>query len=285
MVEANPNNAEAYVRSARFRYEIANDTANLYRPELTRFDPDAQIDSIAVDTAKALELDPDNLDALLLAASHQIRKQPRGDYDLARRLLDHAVKIQPAHAISYLFRAELEHDRLKLSAAAEDALKLGLKQVPKDAPGYPDLSWAMALVLLESNQTSKADAYITKVLEPSSILARPLIDYLKARLAMLEDNPTNAINQLVEVRPFLTKAEWKTVAALADMDLARCYEIRKWCRRSRQPDRCPPAHRPARPQPHRSQDRTRKSRRLRQQRLHRQKKQRRSRRRQRPPIP
>src|SRR5262249_29213726 len=87
MVEANPKSAEAYVQRGRLRAVWKND------------------DGARADADKAIQLKPDDLDALLFAADSASHDEK---YDKAQEYIDKAKKLFPTEVRVYTSAALLE---------------------------------------------------------------------------------------------------------------------------------------------------------------------------------
>ncbi len=198
MVIKLPNNAFAYLARARYLKSYKAD--------------DRDSDLLAVsDIRDALKLDPDNVEALLLAANYA-----SADLSESRRHLQAALAKNPRDVRVYLALEEVGvRDRKPDEAVA--TLRQGLIQLP----GNPALLLALADLAIKTRDTKEADLTLEELkrwqVDPAKV------GMLLARKQMAAGDWPNALDTLQKNRPLLSTVD-ATLAAEADFFLGQCHE-------------------------------------------------------------
>jgi tetratricopeptide (TPR) repeat protein len=215
MVSRNSNNSESYIARGRFLQSHVGDP--LIRAQL--LDRQERADSerpreflwkVSVDAKRALELAPNDPRALLFAAEVAFAL---GSLDEARRHAERASQIDRANPTSYLVLASVEL-RKKRTAEAAALLSRGL-----EATGDPILLGTLASLRMETNNLLAAKALVSR-LEKSGA-ARPVVQYLGARLLIAERKCVEAVRQLEALGGDLK--HWPELERESQFWLGRCY--------------------------------------------------------------
>lgn len=197
LVEANPKSAEAHVYYGQYLLGQAKDT------------PQAEAEA-----RRALELEPDHVNGLLLAAQCAIEEQR---YDEARTHAARALELEldPRRQASlYATLADIEF-RSGQSAAAIAWLEKGLEA----NPGNPDLLWQLTRLLIEDGQLEKAESRLAELEKTSRTPA--LVEFLRARKTLAQEQWLAASRQFEQARANLTP--WPSIVKEVDFYLGECY--------------------------------------------------------------
>lgn len=183
-VAANPNDIKA--RLGRYRYRISN-----------------SLPGIEDDLAAALEIDPDNTDALLISAVSKISGQSTAeDLNTANSELRRVIETTPEDSRAYLALVEV----LKLQGLTPEAIRL-LNDVVARIEDKFRLQLTLATLLLESNQISDAEATLERLQRDNTTYLASLdrehriqlenqLRLLTARIAVAQGNSKEAISDL-----------------------------------------------------------------------------------------
>lgn len=242
LVEHNGSSHQAWLLRARYRTQVrALGKANAE-------DAGRLIALAADDARKAVELAPDDLESLLLAAYLVRRKAPLSPEqkaanqangedqpvaraeatggevaanagasadDEARGYLETGLKAHPDQPALYRALADLEYECGRRDAALEVARR-GLQELDGD----PGLLWTLAELLILDKQFDEADKTIAQ-LQKNNAAGAPA-DYLAARLLIARGKLAEASNLLARLQPKLI--DWPELAKQADVWSGRCYD-------------------------------------------------------------
>ncbi|MBI2824344.1 MAG: tetratricopeptide repeat protein [Planctomycetia bacterium] len=197
MVEANPDDAKAYVARARY-------LGAYYKPS-PGADIREQTERRKADSAKALELAPEDLEALMLAADIAVTEQ---DYDEARSILEKAAELYPGEdqVVGLLVqldvaRGEVGKGRERLSASKSTALQaqnFELNMMQGDVEGAKR-------ILAE--------------LEKDKSVPRPQIEYMHARMDLANGQWLAASKELERLLPYFRNQELRFY-----LMIGQCYD-------------------------------------------------------------
>ncbi|HEY1861305.1 MAG TPA: tetratricopeptide repeat protein, partial [Gemmataceae bacterium] len=206
MIQANPDDSQAYLNRWRYRVEFGL----LKKDELEAGDKDV---------ARALELAPNDAETLLAAAERAWKAE---HLDAALPYLNRGREAYPTDFRFYLSQATIETDARQY-AAAEECLRQGVEAV---RPGSRFvLLWNLANLLIDAADESPVDeTEFDRVIKKIAKSNPPLgsVDYLKARLAMTRGKWPEAITLLETARPSLQFPA--DLANQVNLHLAHCYE-------------------------------------------------------------
>ncbi|MCL4193367.1 MAG: tetratricopeptide repeat protein, partial [Thermoguttaceae bacterium] len=194
LVEANPESAEAHVYYGQYLLGEAKDT------------PQAEAEA-----RRALELEPDLVGGLLLAAQCAIEQQR---YDEARTHAARALELEPRQATLYATLADIE-TRSGQSAAAIAWLEKGLEA----NSGNPDILWQLTRLLIEAGELERAESRLAELEKTSRTPA--LVEFLRARKTLAQEQWLAASRQFEQVRANLTP--WPSIVKEVDFYLGECY--------------------------------------------------------------
>jgi tetratricopeptide (TPR) repeat protein len=201
LVESNPGSATAHLLRGKYLHATA---ASAKAPK--------EVEAAArAETGEALELAPDNLDALLLAAQLALQE---GRYEAARthakRAIQLAPKLVPGYAV--LSQVELQAGRRKEAVAW---LKQGLQVAPKQK----ELLRALASLLIDEGELGAAARLIEQLRAGED---SGTADYLQARLDFARGDWQEAAQGFT--RATLSLGNTSEVLKDAYLGLASCYE-------------------------------------------------------------
>jgi tetratricopeptide (TPR) repeat protein len=215
-VAQNPGSGRAYLARAVYR-------AQFKKSETDSIEAKKLEDGALADARKAIELDPDDLRAIRVAAYLELENSaPK--IDSARALLERGIEKSPKTPDLYLLlsAAELQD---KQPQKAEDVLMRGIKELPQSL----DLSWKLANLLIDSGKFERARELIDHF--GKTELPSPLLGLLKGRLLAAQgqwEDAVKALDEITGIRPQLESRQqgqnWSQFAVQADLTLARCYE-------------------------------------------------------------
>ena len=201
LVDANPGSPTAHLLRGKYLHATA---ASAKAPK--------EVEAAArAEAGAALELAPDNLDALLLAATLALRE---GRYDAARTHAKRAIQLAPKLVLGYavLSQVELQAGRGKEAVA-------WLKQGLQVAPEQTDLLRALASLLIEERELAAAARLIEQLRAGEDM---GTADYLQARLDFARGNWQEAAQGFT--RATLSLGNTSEVLKDAYLGLANCYE-------------------------------------------------------------
>ncbi len=145
---------------------------------------------------KALELSPDDMDALGLASRSAMAL---GDMEKARKYAEQNMDLHKDSPTVYINLAEIlmlskEQDKNK----AIEILDRGLKETNSDAR----ILWFKANYLVDDRNLDAAKEIIQKL--ESKQFQKPLIEYLQGRISFAQKDWADAARRFESVRPFLS---------------------------------------------------------------------------------
>jgi cellulose synthase operon protein C len=203
MINALPHDAEAYLTRARMAI-AARETVGM---------PKFPEDPVA-DLSKALELDPENPDALLLLAEqYQKLRKPNE----ARDCLAQGMKFYPNDSRMVRNLAWLELNRGNIGAAVA-VLEEGMAK-QKDGT---DLLVPLADLLVQLGETTRTEEIVNRLETRSDASAQLQMKYLKSRLAMRAQDWKQAVDLLSTLRT--ESVNLPGLEAQANLLLALCFQ-------------------------------------------------------------
>ncbi len=194
LIDENPNSAEAHILTGGYLEGL--DSA----------------DDALKHAMRALELQPEDSNALFLAARIHARKR---DYDEAHEYAARAVEESPHNVRLYMTLAEIEGQQGRRSEAIA-WIRRGLEA----NPGQTSLTWTLAALLIDDRQLEEAKPVIRQLEQAE--YHRPLIEYLHARVLLGEQEWLAASRRFERTRPHLT--DWPDLLKQLDLYLATCYQ-------------------------------------------------------------
>ena len=165
--------------------------------------------------AKALQLAPDDHDALLLATRCAVDGE---EYDKAREHALRLVEFHPDSASAYAMLAEIE----LRGGRRDEATSKGIRWVRRgleEVPGDEELLWKLAILSVEHGEIQEAEQAAQKLSEVGH--PEPVIEYLRARIEARRGDWMAASQRLEGIRPQLTT--WPDMAKDVECWLASCY--------------------------------------------------------------
>jgi tetratricopeptide (TPR) repeat protein len=200
IVAANDASAEAHLLRAQYLFQ--------YAPA----DNKALLETAAADAARAVTLDPENVQAALVASRIASR---RADWNEARRVLAAAVAKRPLVSDLYLELAAAE------TAAGQpnqgiDWLQKGIKALPTN----PDLRWVLADQLVQVKRLEEAQEQLNHLRDMGYDKGR--MSYVSGRLAYAQQKWTEAARHLESAIPLLGRLV--DLATASRLLLASCYQ-------------------------------------------------------------
>ena len=196
LIASNPQSFRAYLERGQYRKKY-------------------KIEGADTDVARALELAPNESDALLSSALFAI---DRADFDAARRHL--AVGLEH-HPQNWRMTATLAWVERKTGhpEVAEAPLRQGI-DAAADPQARPELLWILADILLDEGKWVEAGRAIERL---SRETTRPeMLDYLEARLRAGEGRWIEASKTLEAIH--LRLLDDRELAYKADLLLGLCYD-------------------------------------------------------------
>lgn len=203
MVKALPQEPDTYLIRARFETFTAEESGKLDPAHLTR---------AAADLRRVLELDPEHADATLALA--EIMQRTR-NVPAAHALLRDGVSLYPKNLKLVRALSWLELSRGNAAAAVtvlEDALKA--------TPDGFDLMVPLADLLVQQGDSARTADLLQRLIDRKAPGTQ--IKYLKARVAMREQQWQHAVNELIALR-----AEIRNLPGLdiqLNLLLGACYQ-------------------------------------------------------------
>lgn len=203
MVEANPKSFQAYLARAQYRLRFHAQSPG-------------EIEKARADVRQARQLSPEEPEVVLAAAQVE---QAQGKLDEARKVLLEGIQAHPKDPRPYLalIAVEVREDKTKEALAH---VRKGLKEVPEKDERYGDLLHAKADLLVQSGEVKEAEETIARLRQMK--YARPLLDYLQARLYVHESEWSKASTLLDGIRLELERSP--ELAAQALLLLGQCHE-------------------------------------------------------------
>jgi tetratricopeptide (TPR) repeat protein len=199
MVEAHPS-VESYL--ARLRYRSTYDNPKgAYK-----------------DARAALQLDPDDVSAIIAAAILEFEQGQ--NIDEARALLGRAIDKEPTRLDTYVVLIELEKRNGRYDAA-EAAARIGIENLANNPGQVIELYWSLANILIQAGEKQQAKELIN-YLRRQAILSVPLLSYLDGRMLMLAGDWEKARDTIEAV--LVPIVQMPKVASEAQLDLAACYQ-------------------------------------------------------------
>ena len=194
MVKANPGSAEAHLRWGR--HLKATD----------------RLEEAARAASQALELAPEDADALVLAVQCAIK---RHELDAARQYATRLAELHPKRIEAYTALAEIE-----TQAGDRDKAIRCLQRGLEANRGEVDLLWRLGLLYREADQLDKAEQTVQQLIEAE--YPTPRISYLEARIELARGHWLAAQQRLERIRGELT--EWPDLLKRVDFCLGKCYQ-------------------------------------------------------------
>lgn len=225
MVEANPGSAEALTARAQYYYAFRT----LYR-EGTEEDTQEALRRAKADVTEALAIDENGEDTLYLAARLAGIDE---DFEAMRKHLTRGIEQHPKNIRMYELLARLEvfepNDRTlsdKVDAAIAH-LNKGLREVDENSRPY--ILFIKVGFQLDANRKEAAQKTIEemKKIDIFTSNAAVLVDFLEARLQMLDSQWVPAARKLKNIRPQIENHQISLVRQrLSELDalLAGCYK-------------------------------------------------------------
>lgn len=203
-IEVNPKEADAYVARARHRL----------------FSRDKDEEGAVEDLEKALELDPDHLQAILVRSSLYTQDQ---QYEEATKLIEHGIQANPSAAMLYHTRAELA----LFQGGAADALEWYQKGAENTTGGAKNhFKIFLAQTLIDTGKRAEAEKIIAQLRE-EPYFPTPMLRYLEGLVMISQDNWYEAAKVFEEVRPELARNRQFNIRL--NMQLALCYlRLEQW---------------------------------------------------------
>lgn len=198
LIAANGGSAQAYLARARYRREF-------------------RLPGVADDASRALELAPDDAEALLNAADVALTRGEKGR-DEAKALLQRGAKAHPGDGRMYQALASLEAISGR-PAGAIAAYERGAKALPNSL----EMRWLLTDALLSGGKLDEAAGSLQRL--GASTGVRPEVrGYLEARLQMGRGLWADAAATLERAAPVLAAGDAMTeLAKKAYLLLGRCY--------------------------------------------------------------
>ena len=218
MVSQNSNSSEAHVARGRFLQSHLGDP--MVRAAIlgsvegsdSKQSQNQKMNQKVLDDAKqALARAPSNLPALLLASEGALALDNARE---ARGFAERASKQEPGNADCYRVLAAVEMREKRPKEAAE-----WLTRGVKATGGDPTLLWTLADRLIDTNDFQEANQLIARLQAVEA--ARPIAQYLSARVLIAQSKWTEASRQLEAVGGDLKK--WPQLDMLSQFLRAQCY--------------------------------------------------------------
>ncbi len=194
MVASNPKSAEAQCLRGEYLRQLGD------------------IDDALNHARRALELQRDDLNALLLASQCAAENE---DLEAARDYLSQAVDAHPEKAGLYARLAELE-----LAENRPDEAAMWLRRGVDAAEQHAQLTWSLARLYAERGDFEQAEQTLAKL--PSAQQTTPQARYLQARVACLKGRWSAGREQLEDLRATLVNSTGLTTEV--NFWLAKCCE-------------------------------------------------------------
>jgi len=216
VVAQNPSSASALVLRGVWRLRYCDDAATIAAVAAgsdVEIEPGRQevLAQARSDAEKAMQLEPENADAVRLAASISISNS---NFEEARALADKAIKISPNASNSFALRAQVE-------AADENPEQAShwLRKAIQVSPGDETLVWAFANSLLDEPDIEQSEKAIRSLNDVGYESAR--LRFLEARLAVVKQQWREAVDLFEACLPGLVESP--DLAKQAHLLQANCY--------------------------------------------------------------
>ena len=169
LVTANPKSARAHLLRGEY---------------LLTIDASDSIDKAAAEAAKAIELAPDDVDVLVLAAQCALKKRPP-DIDKARGYVTHGVALYPGNVALHAVLADIE-----LFSGHRDKAIAVLRQGIKATDRDPQLLWKLVNLLIDGKDLKQAQPIVEELREKASSgkFRDYLIVYLTSRVEFVQNH-------------------------------------------------------------------------------------------------
>ena len=192
LVETNPKSSKAHFLRGRYLNAVG------LRDEALQ------------EVSKALQLAPDDLDVLWLAATCNLAK---GNFEEARRCTYRGIELRPDVVVMYTTLADVEKRAGNLDESIA-ALQKGLRATDRN----PQLLWSMANLLININKMDQARKIIEEL--RTTEYHHSLIDYLSARIDYVQGHWLVARRGFEKVRGTLALSN---MANQIDVWIGNCY--------------------------------------------------------------
>ncbi|MGA2060502.1 MAG: tetratricopeptide repeat protein [Thermoguttaceae bacterium] len=207
LVKNNPDSTKAYVYLGSYWESMDTEEA---KKASGKDDIDPKEEALKA-AEKAVELSPDDQDALLLAArcSTALNKSEQ-----ARKYTEHNLKIHKDSPVIYTTLAEI----IVRAGDKEKAIDI-LNQGLKETKNSPQILWYKANFLIDLRKMDDAHEAIVEL--QTAQYPKPLTDYLEARMAFAQKDWAEAARRFEKVRPSLISSS--NLLKQADLSLGYCY--------------------------------------------------------------
>jgi cellulose synthase operon protein C len=210
LIEANPDSADAHRILGNYLRESG------------------EADQALGHAMKALELEPDDADALLLAAQCAAALGTRlaaegkpdeaeGQYAVARQYAQQGLKLQPKSVPLYLAAVDVE----SRAGRRREGLAL-LEEARKQVGDHLQLLWSTGNLLIDEQRIDEAGKILETLRANPGAQARPLRLYLEARIALAEGRWKVAVDGFAQARGPLRA--WPDLVKQTDLWTGQCYE-------------------------------------------------------------
>ncbi|MFV2066833.1 MAG: tetratricopeptide repeat protein [Pirellulales bacterium] len=219
MIEANPESAVAYLERARFRRKNVHPKGGTDQDRT-----EAQEEAFRLareDVAKALSLEATDADVLIEAADVAMLGKEK-NLDAAAKYLETGVREHPKDSRMYQRMADLARQRRDLDAALAH-ISEGLEYIPND----PLLLSYKADIQLQQNDLEAVRNTLKTMDRPG--IPQVFVEFLRARVSVVEGDWIDAANRLTEIRPDIlamarSNTYWASRLPLIQQMLGQCYE-------------------------------------------------------------
>jgi cellulose synthase operon protein C len=207
MIKNNPNSAKAYIYLGNYWQSIST------KEDAKRAaDRDVDTKDEAMRAAeKALELSPDDSDALLLAAQCAIGLD---DFEKARKYTEHNLDVHKDSPVIYTTLAQI----IWQSSDKEKAIEI-LDRGLKETKNSPQILWSKANMLVDMKKLDAAKETMKQL--QSMPFNKAWLEYLDAKISFAQKDWAEATRRFEKVRPSLTY--WPNYLMQTDFCLGYCY--------------------------------------------------------------
>jgi len=219
MVEANAGSAVAYLERARFRRRNVHPKGS---SDQDRKDAQEEaLRSARQDIAQALAIEATNADVLIEAADLAMLGKEK-DLDAATKYLETGVREHPQDPRMYQRMADLARQRKDLDTALKHIAE-GLQYIPNN----PLLLSYKADIELQKNDLDAVRGTLDAMDRPG--IPNEFVEFLRARVNVVEGNWIDAANRLTEIRPNVlalarSNTYWASRLPMIQQLLGQCYE-------------------------------------------------------------
>ncbi|MGA2797719.1 MAG: tetratricopeptide repeat protein, partial [Thermoguttaceae bacterium] len=207
MIKNNSDSAKAYICLGNY-WQSVNTKEEAKKAAEKDADPKEEAMKAA---EKAVELAPDDHDALLLAAQCSMAMDKT---DQARKYTEHNLEVHKDLPIIYTTLAEITA-RAGDKEKAIEILNRGLEETRFS----PQILWYKANFLIDLRKMDDAREAVGQL--QTAQYHKPLIGYLEARLAFAQKDWAEATSRFEKLRPSLTAMP--NLLKQADLSLGYCY--------------------------------------------------------------